>query len=339
MATKSRRHLPTLKEVLTEQPYTFEFHQAVKLVEALYDHEVPLGEEVSPEKEALILKSRVYLSAPPSDIYDINLSPDNDDYRTTMQVNFYGLAGLQGPLPTPYTELILERLKSQDTASRDFLDLFNHRFMSLLHRIRKKYWVGLDNRRAHETPLGKSLLAFNGMSSCLMQPRTISPADLIYYSGLYWQHPRSAAGLKQILSHYFDVSVSIKSHQGQWNDLAPDQWTHLGTPPQGQNNILGKNTVLGTKAWGIEQGLRIILGPLSFNQFEQFLKIGTAFPKVLEMTRFYLPEGFHFTLQLIVKGKDVTPTKLDGKSHLGWTTWLISKPKTEDDNQVILYQD
>lgn len=339
METQSRRHLLTLKAVLAEQPYTFEFHQAVKLVEALYDHEVPLGEGISPEKEVLIIKCRVFLSTPSSDIYDIDLAPANDDEgRTTVHVNFYGIAGLQGPLPLPYTELILERLKNQDLAFKDFLDIFNHRLLSLLHRIRKKYWVGLDNLRAHETPLGKSLLAFEGMVSGLLQSRQISPEDLIYYSGLYWQKPRSSAGLKQILSHYFGIPVSIKSHQGEWLDLTPDQWTRLGYPPEGQNNTLGVDALLGTKVWNVEEGLRIIIGPLSFKEFESFLKIGGAYPKVLEMVSFYLPEGFHFTLQLIVKGKEVTPTKLDGKSRLGWTSWLISKPKTLDDDQVILYQ-
>jgi predicted component of type VI protein secretion system len=40
---------------------------------------------------------------------------------------------------------------------------------------------------------------------------------------------------------------------------------------------------------------------------------------------------------LIVKAKDVRPTYLDGKSYLGWTSWLISKPATKDDDQIMLY--
>ena len=42
-------------------------------------------------------------------------------------------------LPYCYTELILERLREKDTSFASFLDIFNHRMISLFYRAWEKY--------------------------------------------------------------------------------------------------------------------------------------------------------------------------------------------------------
>ena len=54
------------------------------------------------------------------------------------------LAGAQGPLPLPFTEMVLERRAARDRATGEFLDIFNHRFLSFLYRGRKKHHIGLN---------------------------------------------------------------------------------------------------------------------------------------------------------------------------------------------------
>lgn len=337
MDTQSGRQIPTLRDTLAQEPYVFEFDQAVKLVEALYDHVIPIGEGFAVDKEALIIKSRVFLSAPPSDIFNISLPANGNEYPTTMHVNFFGIAGLQGPLPMPFTEVIMERLKQHDSAASDFLDIFNHRLISILHRIRKKHWVGLDNRYAHETLLGRDLLSLNSMSSGFLETKTVSRQDMLFYSGLYWQQPRSPVGLKQILAHYFNTKVAIQSHMGGWMDIDSSHWTYLGNNAKSQNNVLGSTAMIGTRIWDVNQNIRVKLGPLNYQGLESFLKTGKSYPKLLEMMKLYLPAGYKFSINLMVKAKDVRATRLDGKARLGWTSWLLSKPATHDDAQVTLY--
>src|SRR2546425_12316042 len=60
-----------------------------------------------------------------------------------MTVNFLGLAGGLGALDIPTPELVLQRTSRNDKALKDFLDIFNHRLVSLLYRIRKHHRVGL----------------------------------------------------------------------------------------------------------------------------------------------------------------------------------------------------
>lgn len=335
MANQPRRQIPTLREAFEHQPYSFEFDQAVKLVEALHVNSTPLGESFSIRGEALRIKSRVFLSAPPSDIYDIQLPTNTVESKTTIRINFLGLAGLQGPLPLPFTEVIMDRLRRRDMATTDFLDIFNHRLASILHRIRKKHWVGLDQRSPHETLLGRDLLALNSMSSGFLKTQTVSAQAMLYYSGLYWQQPRSTAGLRQILSHYFNTKALIYSNQGGWVAIAPENWTHLGAT----NQALGSTAMIGTKVWDVNQNIKVQLGPLNIKEVQGFLKDGDAYPKLLEMLQLYLPTGYKFNINLVVKAQDVQVTKIDGKSKLGWTSWLLSKPATKDDDQITLYPD
>ncbi|MHB1910407.1 MAG: type VI secretion system baseplate subunit TssG, partial [Nitrososphaerales archaeon] len=163
MAAKQRRQVPALIESFYKEPFAYEFHQAIMLLELMYPEAPPLGEGVMLEKEVVRLKSRVYLSTSSNDLYSLEPADPASGSPLKLVLNFFGIAGIQGPLPVPYIEMILERISKKDTALRDFLDIFNHRLASVLHRIRKKYWVGLDTVPAVKTLIGQTLRAFAGV--------------------------------------------------------------------------------------------------------------------------------------------------------------------------------
>ncbi|MBP6985021.1 MAG: type VI secretion system baseplate subunit TssG [Alphaproteobacteria bacterium] len=336
MENQSGRQILAVNEALYQEPYTFEFDQAVKLVEVLHARKLRMGEGISFSQESLILKSRVFLSAPPSDVFDIT-RPTSLDQPATMRINFFGIAGLQGPLPLPFTEIIMDRVRRKDTAFNDFLDIFNHRFASILHRIRKKHWVGLDSQKPHMTMIGQDLLSLTGMISGFTKTKKISPQDMLYYSGLFWQKPRSGIALKQILSHYYKTDVAIFSHQGGWVDIPRELWTYMGSGGSGVNNVLGQTAMCGRRTWDVNQNIRIKLGPMSMGSLQGFLKNGHAYPQIIELLQQYLPAGYTFSLNLSVLAKDVCETRLNNQSYLGWTSWLISKPAEQNDSQIILY--
>ncbi len=336
MASQPRRKISTLVDALAQETCDFEFHQAVKILEQLSPEANPLGEGVSVQKEVAQIKSRISLSSPASDIYALDesdpLSPP------TLHINFWGIAGLQGPLPIAYTELILERLRHKDLTIKEFLDIFNHRLVAISHRIKKKHIPALNTLRPNQTMLGQCLHAFTGTTTTdTTETLGIPPQSLLYYSGLLWQHPQSPAGLKVILEHYFSVPFSIKSFEGRWLKLDLDESCRIGK--NGQYNSLGNGAMLGTKVWDSTTQILLRIGPLDKNTFHQFLKTGSAYKALLKLTKFYLPDHYRTKLNLVVKAQDVCPTQLNGKSQLGWTTWLKSKESLEDDDQVLLFPD
>ncbi len=230
MAATGGRQALTLKDIsledsLKNEPFEFELHQAIRLLESLREDSIPLGEGVEPWKEAIALKSRVFMDWPPSDLSKID-QVDDATQRPQVHVNSFGLAGGTGPLPIPFMELILQRLMKKDRGFGDFLDIFNHRLTSLLHRIRKKYWVGLDPKLPLETRITSNLLSFAGLGEKNLQgQQSLKDAALISGAGLFWRAARNSCGLEGLLRSYLGVHVSSKSHQGAWRKLDKEHCT------------------------------------------------------------------------------------------------------------------
>lgn len=328
-----------LEDWLYEEPYRFDFFQAVRLLELAdaaradaADEEgcTPVGEGADPRSEPVRFKSSVALSFPASDLDDLAGPPAGSPRPAQMTVNFMGLAGLSGPLHTPSTELIIERAWHKDTALRDFLDIFNHRLVSLLYRIRKLHRVGLDTRHPGKDRVSDYLYSVVGLGTPGLRRRMqVKDRSLLFYSGLMGQQPRSMAGLERILSDYFGVAVEGRPLAGRWRPLEEDQWTRIGRRG-GQNHALGTEAVVGTRVWDQEGAFELVLGPLTRAQFRDFLPTGWAFGPACDLVRLYVGDEMDFSFRLILKAEHVPGARLgpvDGTgrgARLGWASWLKS---------------
>jgi type VI secretion system protein ImpH len=324
-----------LVDLLFDEAYRFEFYQAMRLLERLRPESVAVGEGSNPAVEVARFKSRVSMSFPASDIDSIK--PGKDGGPPEMAVNFMGLAGAFGPMPNPYVELLIERETRGDTTFRDFLDLFNHRLLSIMYRIRKVSRVGMEIKSPDQVPFANYLYALMGLGTRGLRDRMdVRDRAWLYYTGLMTQKPHSILGLERVLSHYFGVTVKGRQFRGRWQPLERDQWTIIGA--QGQNQVLGESAVLGTRAWDQQTKFTLVVGPLKLKDFEEFLPAGSRFQPVVEMTRFYTGRELDFEINLVIKALEVPPAVLSAKSgpRLGWTSWIRTKASTKDDNQVIL---
>lgn len=329
-------------EWLFEEGYRFDFFQAVNLLEMADSRKVKVsvGEGAEPEKEAVRFKSAVGLDFPASDIVEVN-PPEDEGTPAHMVVNFMGLAGNLGPLYHPTTELILERLSQKDTAFKDFLDIFNHRLVSLFYRIRKLHRIGLEFRTPGQDRFSEYLYSVLGLGTPGLQARMqVRDRALLYYAGLISQQPRSMIGLEFILSDYFQVKVKGNQFRGQWYDLEESQLTRIGS--RGQNQRLGADAVVvGTRVWNQEASFELVLGPLTHEEFLNFLPIGWGFSPLCDLTRFYIGDEYDFSFRLILKAEDVPESRLSATKgpRLGWTSWLKTTEWQEDDSQVELSPD
>lgn len=324
-----------LENFLFDEGYLFEFYQAVRLLERLRPESASVGESSNPALEVARFKSKVSLSFPASDIEAIKIGKNGAPPE--VLVNFLGLAGAFGPMPNPFVELLIEREARGDTTFRDFLDIFNHRLVSLMYRIRKMSRVGMEIKSPDEIPFAAHLLSLMGLGMKSLQGRLqVRDRAFLYYSGLITQKPHSMIGLERILSHYFGVTVKNRQFVGRWYTLEHDQVTVIGQ--RGQNHVLGESVVLGARVWDQQTKFRLVIGPLKFKVFEEFLPVGPRFRPLVEMTRFYTGRELDFEINLIMKAVDVPPARLSASSgpRLGWTSWIKTKAFTGDDNQVIL---
>lgn len=343
MAAKSRRSAPPLIEELRDRPDRFDFYQAVRLIEkhrgedrARADAAVPLGETQYAEREAVRFSSDPGLAFPANAIRDYVPAEPHEDEPDRMTVRFMGLAGVQGPLPRPFTEWLLERIRAKDFAWRDFLDIFNHRLVSLMYRVRKTHRLGMENRPPHRTRHARYLKSLIGLGTEGLSDRmSISDAAFLRYAGLLAERNRTAAGLEGVLSEYFDVPIKVQQFVGGWFRLESYLQSRLGRGDRG-NATLGKNAVLGGRAWAQDAGIELLIGPMPLERMKDFLPGGTALDRLRALTLFYIGPETDFRARFQIAEGQIPASRLGGDLRLGWTSWLSTKGVSTGDGQAVL---
>lgn len=327
-----------LNKVLFDEPYRFEFFQAVRLFEKIFPEGKAVGREFLPNQEVVRFRSHIALDFPPSEIHEIReLSDEASDAKTIeMLVNFMGMVGISGVLPTHYTEMVLDRVRHRDTAMWAFLDIFTHRAVSMFYRAWSKYRFPVGYERGDDEFTGY-LFDFAGLGTNGLRGRmSLKDESLLPYVGLIAQKPHSTNALENILSDYFGVAAKVQQFFGQWIALDKEDHTRLGK----RNSALGLSAIVGTNIWDQQSKFRLRLGPLTFQQFQAFLPNGSAYKPLRSIIRFMVGPEFDFDVQLLLKVKQVPgsvlTTRAMRKPMLGWTSYLKSMPFKKDDEQVVL---
>lgn len=328
---------PELEAALEAEPYRFDFFQAVRLLERFSPATKPVGRFARPQQEAVRFAAHPSLAFPASQLQSLERRPDGP---ARMEVNFMGLFGPCGVLPQAYTELIISRVRERDTALRDFLDLFNHRAISLFYQAWEKYRFTVAYERGERDRFSFVLLDLIGLGTPgLANRQAVRDDALLYYAGLLAQHPRSALALEQLLEDFFEVPVEIVQFAGDWYRLEPEAQSWL-TETDRDNEQLAVGAVLGDEVWDPQARVRIRLGPLALDDYLEFLPTGSAFEPLRALVRFFAGDELDFEVQLILKREQVPFCELGAETkeapRLGWVTWTKWSPMTRDPEETVL---
>lgn len=328
------------ERVLTDDPNAVEFFRAVQLLARLFPERAPVGRFGDPAQEVVRFGANPAISFPASEIQTLDLEPA-DGGPPRMRVNFMGLFGPQGVLPLHYTSLVTERERARDTALRDFLDLFNHRAISLFYRAWERNRFTAVHERTGDDPLMAHLRDLIGIGTAGLAGRLpVRDEALIYYTGLLALRPRPAVALEHLLEDYFDVPVAIEQFVGGWYALEPATQCALGDESSASSQ-LGLGAVAGDETWDQQARVRVRLGPLDRAQYDMFLPDGTAYEPLRALVEFFTGDRIDVEVQLILAREDVPACVLgaDDDAHgapLGWCTWLRTAPLARDPDDTIL---
>ncbi|MGI4756768.1 MAG: type VI secretion system baseplate subunit TssG, partial [Janthinobacterium lividum] len=296
-----------------------------------------VGIFVAPSDEVVRFGVNTSLSFPASEIQSYTEVKDGPDRLT---VNFMGLSTMNGPLPHPYSELLLERVRAKDHAMGEFFDIFNHRIISLFYRGWKKYrfYIAYEQSRGQDDLVTRSLYDLLGLGTQGLRDRMpIDDETTIYYAGLLTQNRRTAQGLKQILSDFFKVPIHVSQFTGTWNLLAACDRTCLNFG-RDDSERLGFATVVGDEVWDQQGTLTVRIGPMPLDQYIDFLPGASGYVQLAAWLRFYSRQEFAFVVQLVLKREDVPAVLMtseqDKMSALGFATWLKTKSLDRDPGEA-----
>jgi len=345
MGTESRTPPPGLtaeewERALEGDPQSFAFFQAVRLLQRELSDRRKIGEFADPSEEAVRFSVNSGLGFPVGDIHDIRFSPDGPP---KMSVNFMGLIGHMGVLPMHYSLLVDHQAEAEGDpeAYKDFLDIFQHRMLSLFYTAweRARFYVPFE--RGEDDKISARLLDLLGLGSAdLRHSAHVRTETLLFYCGLLGMHQRSAVSLEQLLEDFFGIPAEVTQFQGKWYSLSESSQCRIDDDEGVAAGGLGEGTVVGDEVWDPQALVRIRLGPLSREQYDDFLPGGTAYETLQEITRFFSDGQFDFEVQLILNRDEVPGVVLGsdekGLPPLGWSTWLSTKARPEHGDETIL---
>jgi type VI secretion system protein ImpH len=320
--------------MLDREPYRFEFFQAVRLLSRMYPQRDLAGRFNNPSEEVVRFGAHPDASFPASEIQSL----DRSQTPALMRVNIMGLTGPLGVLPLPYTSLVRERLREKDSSMRDFFDIFNHRIISLFCLAFEKYRFSIPYERGERDRFSLHVLALIGLGTPGLQDRQDVPDDtLLFYSGLLSLHARSAVALRQMLIDYYNVPIEIEQFVGVWRPVETGSQCSFSD----ENNYserLGFGAIVGDEIWDQQSRVRICLGPLTLQQYVDFLPGGEAHRRIRALTSFFAGGEYDMELQLILQRGEVPPCELSAGEgpQLGWTSWVKNGDFRRDPGETIL---
>jgi type VI secretion system protein ImpH len=149
------------------------------------------------------------------------------------------------------------------------------------------------------------------------------------YVGLLARHVRSAASLQQILEDYFGVAVEVRQFAGTWRKLQPENQTSFSGSGDASER-LGIGAVAGDEVWDLHGRIRVVLGPMRFEQYLTFLPEQEAHRELCAWLRFFSNRTYETEVQLVLEHEDAPRCELgaDGpnRPQLGLVSWLKTRP-------------
>jgi type VI secretion system protein ImpH len=343
MRTSHRLPPVAVIEELLAQPHSFEFFQAVRLLERWFIH----AGGVAPSE---VMAQRIFfcnstsLSFPASEIEKLELIADDKHdganisptpQRIEITPAFISLLGAGGVLPLFYTEVLAQHeQRVRDPSARAFLDIFLHRSTVLFYQAWRKHRLSVryEADRRHEfLPL---VLSLAGAGQKALRDRLapeeggVSDEMIAFIAGLVQQRTVSAAVLQRVVSLYFRVPVSLTQFVGRSFQLRVEQQFKLGVG----NAQLGVSAVVGERVWQRDLRVGMTLGPLPLDRYRRFLPGGPGFRALRELLSLLTGVSLEYEIRLQLRAADVQPARLGGDHPpaLGWETFLMTQPGDKD---------
>lgn len=293
-----------------------EFFALVRRIESTLPAQRRVGGEAMPADEWLRFRAWDSVGFAPRDV--IAFEPASDDGPHRIVVGFMGLYGPTSPLPAHINE---RAIVDEETGRnlRDVLDVFNHRFVSLLVRIWRKYRYFLDYRPGGSDPTSRKVMALAGLDRDTEGPfGTIEPARLLRYAGLLAMPTSPAATLTAIVSDYFDgLASDVEPMVLRWVAIPLAQRTRLGTAA----SELGVSMIAGARVRDVSGRFRLVLGPLDRATFRAFLPDSAQFTALCDLVRLAVRDPLECEIVLALGADEVPRWRLGTAGQLGYDTW------------------
>jgi type VI secretion system protein ImpH len=334
--SKGRPAGTDLNRELGENAHQFSLFQLIRLLEKMNGEGIPIGKKGPAAEENIRLRPPLSLGFPTAEVLEVEVEQEkNRSPRFRIETAVIGLYGSQSPLPSYFTEDLLQEEDPEESLVRGFLDIFHHRLISLLYRCWQKYRYFVQFQPKGKDPFSARMFSLIGMALDGERYGAVPAQRFIRYSGLHSQKPVSAAALRCAVSDYFsNTPTEITQNIFRWVPIPADRRCRLGD----RHSTLGRDLHMGRKMPDRSGKFRVTLGPLGIEKFVTFLPGEMEFLELDEIIRRFVNDMLQFEVEVVLIRREIPAFQLrndSGAARLGHTSWL---GKPSQDGQVVFQE-
>ncbi len=322
MASQGGRSSIDLKFDLLKEGHAFSFFQVIRLLRLLGSPSKETDARELQDTEHIRIRPKLSLAFPPADVDSIEeVGEEEPQYLVTA--TFLGLYGSASPLPTFYTEDLIDESSQDESVAREFLDVINHRLFLLLFRCWTKYRQFIQVVEEKNPQHLERLFSLIGLGDKALRDEVPDAYSLIRYVGLFTQFPRSAGGLKALLQDAFgNIPVKMVSCVARKAAIPEDQRLLLGK----SGGVLGTDSFIGKEIEDRMGKFRLKMGPLDQHEFQRLLPGGAGGDRLALLTGLYVTDPLEYDVELTLAEGEAQCACLGSPSwsRLGLDTWMFA---------------
>ncbi|WP_028944758.1 type VI secretion system baseplate subunit TssG [Pseudomonas vranovensis] len=304
---------------LQQEAWRFDFFSALRRIEGFNTQAPRLGTSEHLRQDPVRLSQVVSMAFEPAMLRNLQM---REGLPPRLAVTFFGLTGVNGPMPLSFTEEVLSRqVNHNDYVLTHFIDIFHHRLLCLLYRSWAMSRPVVSADRPEEDRFADYVQAF-------------APRCEGFYASHYVDQRRSAEGLLALLRDYLQVPVRLGQWYGRWAELATDERLQIGA--RSQSAQLGNASLLGRRVWNVQHSVRLSFGPLSRQQFISLLPGSARLRSVIQRVNDYLGVSVEWDLELRLSDHEKTALCLNDATPLGLASWLSSVKPPFQPHAIVL---
>ena len=311
-------------ERLFAEGYRYDFFQAVRLLEQ-HAGGPALGTTADARAERVQVRPSDALAFPGADLRRVERQPGG---AARVVATFGGLYGVDSPLPTPFHESVTTD-PDRTTGLRDFLDLFAGRLYAYLYRAWRKVRPELE--AAPPARDARRFAALAGAAQAAPWRSPGPPLQLAAFAGRLADRRHTADGLRALAEAFVGAPVRVVENVPRWLPIPARPALGAGGPR------LGENAPLGARVLDLTGKIRLVVGPVGMDQFQDLLPGGDGAQTLAAVARLYTRDALSCDVELVLDAAAVRPTLLgDGIGQVGRTAF-VGRPRGADVRRVATY--
>lgn len=311
-----------------------DFFELVRRIEGSRPDLPRLGKAARPTQENVRFGQTPYLHFPPTEVAEIRQG--NGNVEALIMTYFFGLLGVNGPMPLEFTNYVFQRSHNYyDQTWRRFLDIINHRFLTLFYRAWAENEQAVSFDRKNDDKITDIIRSLAGTSSDMLGENRTFPYLTANYAEHFGKSVKSRDSLEEILRNILKIDLKIKDFVVSSYDIPKGERCHLGNR---RNSVLGESIQLGRSYMSATREFEIETEPVSFTESCKWMPGHSGFNLINRVITAYLDRPLEYSLTFNVVGKTVPTVVFGGRDEgvrLG-QGFLIGRPKNDENIKITI---